>query len=60
MGRGAEGQGTMTMSGGLGSFPGDTLTTDTLFTKADQAMLEAKLNGKNRVYLIGKGQNGTE
>ena len=52
---GAEGKGTLTISGGLASFPEDAQTPDELFAKADEAMLEAKRNGKNRVYLVGKG-----
>ncbi|OHB59708.1 MAG: hypothetical protein A2173_05635 [Planctomycetes bacterium RBG_13_44_8b] len=50
---GAEGKGTLTISGGLATFPHDGLTTAELFNQADKALLEAKRNGKNRVYLIG-------
>ncbi len=56
---GAEGKGTLTISGGLASFPEDAQSPEELFAKADQAMLEAKRSGKNRVYLVGKGQNGS-
>lgn len=54
---GAEGKGTLTISGGLATFPQDAATPEELFAKADQAMLEAKRSGKNRVYLVGKGNN---
>ena len=54
---GAEGKGTLTISGGLATFPQDAKTPEDLFAKADQAMLEAKRSGKNRVYLVGKGNN---
>jgi diguanylate cyclase (GGDEF)-like protein len=54
---GAEGKGTLTISGGLATFPEDAKTPEDLFAKADQAMLEAKRSGKNRVYLVGKGNN---
>lgn len=56
---GAEGKGTLTISGGLASFPEDAKAPEELIAKADQAMLEAKRSGKNRVYLVGKGQNGS-
>jgi GGDEF domain-containing protein len=54
---GAVGQGTLTISGGLATFPQDAGTPEDLFARADQAMLEAKRSGKNRVYLVGKGNN---
>jgi len=50
---GAEGKGTLTISGGLATFPRDGLTVTELFNQADKALLEAKRSGKNRVYLIG-------
>ena len=46
----------MTISGGMASFPRDGATVEELFEQADMAMLDAKRNGKNRVYLIGEPQ----
>ncbi len=54
---GAEGKGTLTISGGLATFPRDGSTVDELFTQADKALLDAKRSGKNRVYLIGDENN---
>jgi diguanylate cyclase (GGDEF)-like protein len=56
---GPEGQGVLTISGGLASFPGDGLGADELFEQADKALLEAKRSGKNRIYLVGKPQDKT-
>jgi PleD family two-component response regulator len=44
---------TLTISGGLATLNRDGSTADELFEKADQALLEAKRSGKNRVYLVG-------
>lgn len=54
---GAEGKGTLTISGGLATFPRDGKTVEELFLQADKALLEAKRSGKNRVYLIGSESN---
>jgi diguanylate cyclase (GGDEF)-like protein len=54
---GAEGQGTLTISGGLATFPRDGSTVEELFAQADKALLDAKRSGKNRVYLIGRENN---
>jgi len=51
---GPKGEGILTISGGLSSFPRDGSTVQELFQKADKALLEAKRSGKNRVYLVGK------
>jgi diguanylate cyclase (GGDEF)-like protein len=51
---GTEGKGSLTISGGLVSFPQDGLTLEELFERADEAMLDAKHSGKNRIYLVGK------
>lgn len=51
---GTDGKGTLTISGGLASFPRDGMTADQLFEKADEAMMEAKRSGKNRIYLVGR------
>ena len=50
---GPEGRGVLTISGGLASLNRDGTTTEELFEKADQALLEAKRSGKNRIYLVG-------
>ena len=54
---GPEGQGVLTISGALASFPGDGATIQELFERADEALLEAKRSGKNRIYLVGEPQN---
>lgn len=50
---GVKGKGSLTISGGLATFPTDATTAESLFEKADQAMFEAKRSGKNRLYLVG-------
>ncbi len=54
---GPKGEGVLTISGGLASFPRDGSTVQQLFERADQALLEAKRSGKNRIYLVGRPQN---
>jgi len=54
---GPEGRGVLTISGGLASFPGDGRTAEELFQQADKALLEAKRNGKNKIYLVGKPES---
>jgi diguanylate cyclase (GGDEF)-like protein len=54
---GARGKGVLTISGGLATFPRDAGNVDELFKRADEAMLEAKRSGKNRLYLVGE-RNG--
>lgn len=51
---GPEAQGVLTISGGLASFPRDGSTIHDLFERADMALLDAKRNGKNRIYLVGE------
>jgi diguanylate cyclase (GGDEF)-like protein len=51
---GPDGTGTLTISGGLASFPRDGSTVQELFEQADKALLDAKRSGKNRIYLVGK------
>ena len=51
---GPHGQGSLTISGGLASFPIDGKTAEELFEKADQAMLEAKRSGKNQIEIVGQ------
>jgi diguanylate cyclase (GGDEF)-like protein len=53
---GPQGKGALTISGGLATFPTDAADARELFEKADQAMLEAKRSGKNRIYLVGRPQ----
>jgi diguanylate cyclase (GGDEF)-like protein len=54
---GPDGRGVLTISGGLASLNRDGSTTEELFEKADQALLEAKRSGKNRIYLVGQPEN---
>jgi len=54
---GSDNMGVLTISGGLASYPYDGDTVEQLFEKADEALLEAKRSGKNRVYLVGSEQN---
>jgi len=54
---GPRGEGELTISGGLASFPRDGATVQEIFKQADQALLEAKRSGKNRIYLVGRPQN---
>ena len=56
-GLGPEGKGILTISGGLASFPRDGSTIQELFQQADNALMEAKRSGKNRIYLVGKPQS---
>jgi len=52
---GPQAQGRLTVSGGLANFPWDANSAEELIEKADQALLEAKRSGKNRIYLVGQG-----
>ena len=51
---GPKAKGTLTISGGLASFPWDAATVDGLFARADDALLQAKASGKNRIYIVGR------
>ena len=51
---GVTGKGRLSISGGLATFPRDGLDVAQLFEQADNALLEAKRCGKNRVSLVGK------
>ena len=51
---GPEGQGELTISGGLASFPQDGQTVGELFEQSDRVMLEVKRTGKNRIAIVGK------
>jgi len=50
---GSAGKGVLTISGGLAGFPADSSSIEQLFERADNALLEAKRSGKNRIYLVG-------
>jgi len=50
---GPEARGTLTISGGLAGFPWDAQKADDLIAQADRALLRAKQDGKNRIYLVG-------
>jgi diguanylate cyclase (GGDEF)-like protein len=52
---GAHAKGSLTISGGLASFPWDASDVEELFERADKALLEAKRCGKDRIYLVGQG-----
>jgi len=54
---GPAGEGVLTISGGLASFPRDGETVEELLGRADEALLDAKRSGKNRIYLVGEAQN---
>ncbi|MBN1818120.1 MAG: GGDEF domain-containing protein [Sedimentisphaerales bacterium] len=53
---GPEGKGSLTISGGLASFPADASNEGDLFQQADKALLEAKRSGKDRIVLVGTGE----
>ena len=53
---GPRGKGELTISGGLASFPRDGDSIGELFQRADEALLEAKRSGKNRIHLVGGGE----
>jgi diguanylate cyclase (GGDEF)-like protein len=50
---GPEVTGCITISGGLASFPWDARDAQGLIERADEALLEAKRAGKNRIHLVG-------
>ena len=57
-GLGSSGKGTLTISGGLASFPWDGRTAKELIDAADRALIfGAKKSGKNSIYLVGDGQS---
>jgi len=51
---GVSGEGHLTISGGLATYPWDGHTRETLLKRADEALLAAKRAGKNRIFLIGQ------
>lgn len=54
---GPGGKGVLTISGGLATYPRDGETIERLFQRADDALLDAKRSGKNRIYLVGAPQS---
>lgn len=57
---GSQVQGTLTISGGLASFPWDASSGEELIERADQALFEAKRSGKDRIYLVGQSAEKIE
>ena len=53
---GPEATGCITISGGLATFPWDASTLEGLIERADEALLDAKNAGKNRIYLVGDNE----
>jgi len=49
---GSRGKGTLTISGGLATFPRDGNSVEELFALADEALFDAKRSGKNKIYLV--------
>lgn len=49
----------LTISGGLASYPWDASTPEELIARADEALLQAKAAGKNRIYLVSPPPNAT-
>jgi diguanylate cyclase (GGDEF)-like protein len=52
---GPEAQGALTISGGLITFPWEAASASELIAGADEALLLAKQQGKNRIWLVGQG-----
>jgi diguanylate cyclase (GGDEF)-like protein len=57
---GPEAEGVLTISGGLASFPWDGGRAADLIQAADQALLRAKRDGKNRICLVGDTPDDAE
>jgi diguanylate cyclase (GGDEF)-like protein len=53
---GPSGEGRLTISGGIATFPWNGTTREALVTRADEALLAAKRAGKNRIFLIGEAE----
>ena len=51
---GPKSTGTLTISGGLASFPWDGLTVGDLMASANVALRRAKASGKNNIFLVGE------
>lgn len=57
---GLDSKGRITISGGLATFPWDAQEAGLLIEQADQAMLRAKRDGKNRIYLVRGETDGED
>lgn len=57
---GPDAVGCLTISGGLAHFPWQATTASGLLEAADRALLQAKAAGKNRFWVIGRGDVGVE
>jgi len=55
---GPEAKGSLTISGGLARFPVDGTTCQELLRQADNALHEAKGQGKNVIHLVGGSETG--
>ncbi len=53
---GPDATGTLTISGGLASYPGDGRNVRDLLSRADAALAKAKASGKNAIRLIGSDE----
>ncbi len=53
---GPNAKGRLTISGGLASYPWDATNPTELIAKADEALLQAKRAGKNRVFQFGQNR----
>ena len=53
---GPEAHGTLTISGGLASYPWDGKSVRELLSRADAALRQAKASGKNSIRLVGAGE----
>ncbi len=56
-GLGPAGEGRLTISGGLATYPWDATSAAALISRADQALLAAKRAGKNRIVLVGQQES---
>lgn len=57
---GPDAVGRVTISGGLASFPWDGKTPQELIDRADEALIRAKRDGKNRIYLVGSDTSAVD
>jgi len=55
---GPEAAGSLTISGGMATFPAHGLGCQELLRRADEAMMKAKASGKNSIHLIGQDETG--
>lgn len=53
---GAEAKGCLTISGGLAHYPWQANNPSDLLEAADKALMQAKLAGKNRFWIVGRGE----